>query len=108
MIGRDTLAVSPASSRPTKTPSPTPRARAPRSSPARSSCNQSDLYATHGVGHLWIVDPLERLLEAYELMSGRWTRLGAYDDTVTARIPPFEAIELDVGELFPPLDAVPR
>jgi hypothetical protein len=51
---------------------------------------------------------LERLLEAYELMSGRWTRLGAYDDTVTARIPPFEAIELDVGELFPPLDAVPR
>jgi Uma2 family endonuclease len=69
---------------------------------------KSDLYAAHGVGHLWIVDPLERLLEAYALQSGRWLRLAAYDDTVTARIPPFEAIELDVGELFPPLDALPR
>jgi hypothetical protein len=51
---------------------------------------------------------LERLLEAYELDVRSLARLGAYDDTVTARIPPFEAIELDVGELFPPLDAVPR
>jgi hypothetical protein len=31
-----------------------------------------------------------------------WIEVGGYDDTALARIAPFEAIELEVGRLFPP------
>lgn len=33
------------------------------------------VYAREGVQYLWLVDPLERTLEAYELISSRWTDL---------------------------------
>lgn len=69
---------------------------------------KADLYAAHGVAHLWFIDPSERFLEAFELSAGRWLRLGMYDETATARIPPFAAVELDLAELFPPADAIPR
>lgn len=62
---------------------------------------KSDLYASHGVGHYWLLDPVARFLEAYALDSGRWVRLGAYDEHSTARIPPFDAIELPLSTLFP-------
>jgi hypothetical protein len=32
-----------------------------------------------------------------------WVRLGAWSDGDSPRIPPFDAIELDVGGLFTPL-----
>lgn len=69
---------------------------------------KSDLYATHGVGHLWLVDVVGRTLEVYQLQSARWLRLGVFDETSAARVPPFEALELDLGALFPPLDLLPQ
>ncbi len=60
------------------------------------------LYARHGVAHYWLVDPDARILEALELQGGRWVEVGTYDDTAVARIAPFDAIELEVGRLFPP------
>jgi Uma2 family endonuclease len=63
---------------------------------------KAQLYAKHGVQHFWLLDPAERVLEAFELSAGLWTRTGSYDDTATARVKPFEAIELNVGALFPP------
>jgi hypothetical protein len=33
----------------------------------------------------------------------RWMESGRFGDGDTVRVPPFEAIELDVGRLFPPL-----
>lgn len=63
---------------------------------------KQQLYARHGVPYYWIVDPAERVLEAYVLDAGQWRIAGAYDDTALARIPPFDAIELAVGRLFPP------
>src|SRR5262245_26262137 len=30
------------------------------------------IYAGAGVGHLWIVDPRQQLLEAFSMMDGRW------------------------------------
>jgi Uma2 family endonuclease len=65
---------------------------------------KSDLYARHGVGHYWIVDPVERLLEAYDLHAGRWLRIGTYDQTMVARIAPFEAVEYILGGLLDQLD----
>jgi Uma2 family endonuclease len=61
------------------------------------------LYARFGVPHYWIVDPELRLLEAYTLQpSGLWLETGIYDETSRARIAPFDAIELDLANVFPP------
>ena len=60
------------------------------------------LYARHGVAYYWIVDPALRTLLALKLVDGAWVELGAFDDTSVARIAPFEAIEIEVGALFPP------
>ncbi|GKT09510.1 Uma2 family endonuclease [Desulforhabdus sp. TSK] len=58
------------------------------------------LYAAHGVRHLWLVDPLVRTLDVFELDSGRWVLLRVYgdDDKVTAE--PFTAVELDLSDLW--------
>lgn len=59
------------------------------------------LYAQHGVVHLWLVDPLARLVEVYRL-DGRSYRHGvtAGEDDVV-RLEPFEAIELELCALWP-------
>jgi Uma2 family endonuclease len=62
------------------------------------------LYAEHGVPFYWLVDPEERILEALRLdeATRAWIELGAFGPDASARIPPFEAIELDTSRLFPP------
>lgn len=69
----------------------------------RDRGRKADLYLRFGVPHYWIVDPDDRGLEAFEARDGAWVRLGAWTDGDTPRVPPFDAIELDVGGLFPPL-----
>ena len=61
------------------------------------------LYARSSVGHLWLVDPVLRTLEAYRNHDGQWLHLGTWTDGDEPAIPPFEAIRLDVGALFLPL-----
>lgn len=60
------------------------------------------LYAA-GIPHYWIVDPDARTLEAFRLSGERWLDAGSYDERATARIEPFDAVELEVGRLFPPV-----
>jgi Uma2 family endonuclease len=69
---------------------------------AHDRVQKRHLYAAHGVPFYWLVDPEARTLESLRLQDGAWVDAGTYDDTATARIPPFEAIELEVGRLFPP------
>lgn len=64
---------------------------------------KADLYLRFGVPHYWLVDIDLRSLEALEAQAGRWVRLGAWTDGDRARVAPFEAIEIEVGSLFPPL-----
>jgi hypothetical protein len=52
------------------------------------------------VQHLWLVDPLERTLETYELIAGRWTDSGSYSGDSKIRAVPFDAIELELGALW--------
>lgn len=72
------------------------------SNSAHDRITKRRLYAEHGVPHYWIIDPSECTMEAFALRDGIWVDAGSYDHTATARIPPFEAVELEVGRLFPP------
>lgn len=69
---------------------------------ARDRVTKRRIYAEHGVKHYWIVDPDARTLEALALVDGRWVDAGSFDDTETARITPFEAVEVPIGRLFLP------
>lgn len=62
------------------------------------------LYAKHGVPHYWLVDPQTRTLEALRLAGDLWVETGSWGDGDVARVEPFEAIELEVGRLFVPVD----
>jgi Uma2 family endonuclease len=59
------------------------------------------LYARAGLPYYWLVEPFGAI-EVFALEQGRWVRVGWYERGAVARIPPFEAIELPVAELFPP------
>ena len=72
------------------------------STAARDRVTKRALYAQHGVRHYWIVDVDARTLESFELVDGRWVLAGSYDDTTTARIAPFDGVELSVDRLFLP------
>jgi Uma2 family endonuclease len=60
------------------------------------------LYALHGVRWYWLVDPVDRVLDAFELRDGLWVNVGVYDETDTARVPPFDAVELPMPRVFLP------
>jgi Uma2 family endonuclease len=58
------------------------------------------IYATAGVRHLWLIDPAQRTLEAYENQQGRWLRIAAHADHEQVRVPPFDAVAIDLGGLW--------
>jgi Uma2 family endonuclease len=80
-----------------------------RSNAAHDRVRKRALYARAGVAQYWLVDPEDRTLEALRLdaATGHWVEVGAYGDDAIARIPPFDAIELEVGRLFPPVASPP-
>ena len=59
------------------------------------------IYAREGVGHLWLVDPTDRTLEAFEFRSGQWVLIGSAKDDEPVSIPPFDAITFSLGDLWP-------
>ena len=58
------------------------------------------IYAREGVPHLWLVDPVERILEAFELHEGRWVLIASVEDDEPVSIAPFEAVTFSLGELW--------
>ena len=57
-------------------------------------------YAREGVAHAWLIEPLRQTLEALSLVSGRWAQSGLYEGRVNVRVPPFDAVELELGSLW--------
>jgi len=62
-----------------------------------------NLYAREGLRHLWLVDPLARVLEVYRLEEGRWVVVLTSGGDEKVRAEPFEEIELDLASWWPPL-----
>ena len=58
------------------------------------------LYAKYGVGHLWLVDPLARTLEAFELRDDQWSVIGLFKDEAKVRVEPFAEVEFSLQELL--------
>ena len=58
------------------------------------------LYAREEVGHIWLVDPDQKTLEAYALQHGRWLLLGAHKDQERVSVPPFGEMALELAALW--------
>lgn len=59
-----------------------------------------DVYQREGVAHVWLVEPLDQLLEVLELDGATYRRIQHATGSAPARLRPFDAIELDVGALW--------
>ena len=59
------------------------------------------VYAREGVRHLWLVDPTDRTLEAFELREGEWVLIASAKDDDPISIRPFDAITFSLGDLWP-------
>jgi len=61
-------------------------------------------YASHGVLHAWLLDPIDKRLEVYSLdaESRRWREVRIHQGDAVVRAAPFDAIELDLGALWSP------
>ena len=59
------------------------------------------VYAREGVRHLWLVDPTDRTLEAFELRGGHWVLIASAKDDDPVGVPPFDAVTFSLGELRP-------
>jgi len=72
-------------------------------SPRTAKYDRTDklgIYAREEVHWAWLVDPLQRTLEALRHEGGRWTLLGPWRDEARVRAEPFDAIELELAVLW--------
>jgi len=60
------------------------------------------IYAEHGVRWLWMVDPLARTLEVFELRGGYWSLVQTFVDNESVRARPFDAVELELERWWIP------
>ena len=58
------------------------------------------IYAREAVTHLWLIDPLDRTLEAFELHQGRWLLIASAQDEEPISIRPFDAITFSLADLW--------
>jgi len=58
------------------------------------------VYARYAVAHAWIVDPAAQTLEAFDLREGRWTLIAALKDDDRVAVPPFDAVEFSLADLW--------
>ena len=60
------------------------------------------IYAREGVSHVWLLNPVAKLLEVYRLTEGNWVLVKTIvgDDTVCAE--PFEALEMEMARWWLP------
>jgi Uma2 family endonuclease len=59
-----------------------------------------DVYGAAGVGHLWLVDPEDRTLEAFALRDGVWVLIAALAGDAEVRVAPFDAVAFPLSALW--------
>jgi Uma2 family endonuclease len=73
-----------------------------RSTEAVDRGEKLPVYASNFVEWLWLVNPLNRTLEVLRRSDARWLLEVTHRDDAKVRIPPFDAIELALGDLWLP------
>ena len=58
------------------------------------------IYAAAGVPHLWLIDPVEHILEAFRLRDTKWQLIATVEDDDPVSIAPFDAITFSLAELW--------
>jgi Uma2 family endonuclease len=58
------------------------------------------IYAREKVAYLWLLNPIAETLEAYRLEHEHWLLLVTHAGDVSARIEPFDALELELWRLW--------
>ena len=72
-------------------------------SPSTAQIDRVDklpIFAEHGVGHVWLVDPEARTLEVFALDKGYWRLNSAFKAEEVVCAPPFEAIRFSLAGLW--------
>jgi Uma2 family endonuclease len=59
------------------------------------------IFGEAAIPHMWMVDPRQQTLEAFEFREGLWTKLGGWSSADEVRAPPFEAISFSLADLWP-------
>jgi Uma2 family endonuclease len=65
------------------------------------------IYAQQEVGHVWIIDPVARTLEVLRLQQTGWFIVGIHKDEDKVRAEPFEAVEIDLSQIWGELPPEP-
>jgi Uma2 family endonuclease len=60
------------------------------------------IYARAGVRHLWLLEPIARLLEVLRLEGELWLLASTFEGDGRIRAEPFDAVELDMARWFLP------
>ena len=60
------------------------------------------IYARFGVAYAWLIDPVAHRLEAYALEGGAWRDIGRFAGGALVSVPPFEAVEIALLNLWAP------
>ncbi len=67
---------------------------------AKKRAEYDDLYARHGVLHLWLIDPAARTLDVFRLESEKWVVAGFFAEKDKARAEPFKEVEIELGHFW--------
>ena len=60
------------------------------------------IYLRERVSHVWLIDPLERLVEIYRHNGASWLRAAVHHGDETVRAEPFESVEMQLSWLWTP------
>lgn len=66
------------------------------------------IYARERVSHVWLVDPLERMIEVYRLDGEGYRLVVTRGGTDRVRLEPFAAIEIELDALWPTPPGEPK
>ena len=65
-------------------------------------CSKRAVYNRERVSYLWLVDPDAQSLEAFALRNTEWVLIDTLFDNAVVSLPPFEAINFNLSDLWPP------
>lgn len=78
------------------------------SNPGYDRTDKFDTYQAAGVPFYWIVDPIERTVEAYKLVDRVYVRSGHGTGDDVLRLPPFPDLEIPLARLWRPVIKSPQ